>query len=195
MIPAHLIRKTATATGFCDQLESIESWDASDACIPNDTDLDGDGWCSGMEFASGWSDADPCLPIATDSDGDGLCDMEELLLGHDPMDPCSPAILDTDGDGLCDMYEVLNGSSPFAAEAVLSTGSLNANGLMVLPSSAGFEVSCDACLGKSWLLLDAAGRTMNSGTLASWNAWNAPKGVYVLSLPSLGFHSRVVVQN
>ena len=181
--------------GFCDQLESIESWDASDACIPNDTDLDGDGWCSGMEFASGWSDADPCLPIATDSDGDGLCDMEELLLGHDPMDPCSPAILDTDGDGLCDMYEVLNGSSPFAAEAVLSTGSLNANGLMVLPSSAGFEVSCDACLGKSWLLLDAAGRTMNSGTLASWNAWNAPKGVYVLSLPSLGFHSRVVVQN
>lgn len=181
--------------GYCDQLESIESWDATDACIPNDVDLDGDGWCGGMELASGWSDDDPCLPINTDSDGDGLCDMEELLLGHDPLDPCSPAILDTDGDGLCDMYEIIHGSSPFAAESVLSVGTLGDNGLMIVPNADGFNVTCDGCIGKSWSLLDASGRTLQSGTLASWNAWNAPVGVYVLSLPALGFHSRVVVQN
>ena len=148
-----------------------------------------------MELASGWSDDDPCLPINTDSDGDGLCDMEELLLGHDPLDPCSPAILDTDGDGLCDMYEIIHGSSPFAAESVLSVGTLGDNGLMIVPNADGFNVTCDGCIGKSWSLLDASGRTLQSGTLASWNAWNAPVGVYVLSLPALGFHSRVVVQN
>lgn len=180
--------------GFCDQLEGIEAWDADNACIPNDSDLDGDGWCGGMELASGWSDSDPCMPIATDSDGDGWCDMEEILLGHDPEDPCSPAVLDTDGDGLCDMYEVLNGSSPFAAESVLSIGSLAGSDVTVVPTHSGFNIQCAACIGQPWSLLDAAGRTLQSGALSSWNAWNAPHGVYILSLPTLGLHSRVVVQ-
>jgi len=181
--------------GYCDQLEIIESWDASDACIPNDNDLDGDGWCAGIETASGWSDSDPCLPISTDTDGDGWCDMEELLLGYDAQDPCSPAILDTDGDGLCDMYEVLNGSSPFAAESVLSIGLLEGSGITIAPSPLGFNVTCSHCLGQTWSLLDAAGREVQGGALSSWNPWNAPKGIYVLSLPTLGLHSRVVVQN
>ena len=180
--------------GFCDQLETIEAWDADNACIPNDSDEDGDGWCGGMELASGWSDSDPCLPIATDSDGDGWCDMEEILLGHDPEDPCSPAVLDTDGDGLCDMYEVLNGSSPFAAESVLSIGNVNGSDVTVLPTYFGFSVQCTACTGEPWSLLDAAGRTLQSGALSSWNPWSAPHGVYILSLPTLGLHSRVTVQ-
>ena len=181
--------------GFCDTLEEIESWDATDACIPNDSDLDGDGWCGGMELASGWSDSDPCLPIATDSDGDGLCDMEELLLGHDPEDPCSPAVLDTDGDGLCDVYELINGSSPFAAESVLSVGQSDGSMVTISPMPLGFSIGCTSCNGMPWLLLDASGRSVQKGALASWNPWDAPHGVYVLSLPTLGFHSRVVVQN
>ena len=123
--------------------------------------------------------------------------MEELLLGHDPMDPCSPAILDTDGDGLCDMYEVLNGSSPFAAEAVLSSGSLNAN------RPDGFchhlRVSRSAVHALPWKVVVCSwtlqAETIQGAALALLERWNAPKGVYVLSLPSLGFHSRVVVQN
>lgn len=181
--------------GFCDQWETIESWDATDACVPNDSDLDGDGWCAGMELASGWSDADPCSPIATDTDGDGMCDMEELLLGHDPQNPCSPATLDTDGDGLCDMYELLNGTSPFSAESVLSIGNQESGAVTLLPQPSGFNILCTSCMGTTWSLLDAAGRTIQGGSLTSWNTWNAPDGVYVLSLPSLGFHSRVVVQN
>ena len=179
--------------GFCDLQEALEGWDMNDACVPNDLDLDGDGWCSGMETASGWSDMDPCNPISTDSDGDGLCDVEELLSGSDPENPCSPFMVDTDGDGWCDMEEILNGTSPTTAESVTAIGVLHGQDVVLTTAAQGFGTDCTDCLGSPWFLLDATGRTVQSGRLEGWNGWAAGPGIHILSLPNLGLYERVVI--
>jgi len=181
--------------GYCDQLEALESWDALDACSPNDLDLDGDGWCAGTEVASGWSDTDPCTPIGVDSDGDGLCDMEELLMGSDAEDACSPLSTDTDGDGVCDQQEIVDGTSPTDAASVLSVGTLQGQGVAIHAVQGGFNASCTACLGEDWHLLDPSGRVVQSARLNAWNAWNVPMGVYILRIPAADFQVRVLVQD
>ncbi len=184
----------ADGDGFCDMQEDLQNWDASDACNPNDTDEDGDGWCAGMEMASGWSDSNPCLPINTDTDGDGYCDMEELLFGYNPEDACSPEMQDTDGDGMCDVLEIINGTSPFAAESTLSIGDPD-SGVRIVPAAQGFSVQCADCLGQPWSLFDPAGRVVDSGKLAAWNAVSAGSGAYVLSLSQSGFNSRLILRD
>jgi len=192
--PCDPYTQDADGDGFCDMQEDLQNWDASDACNPNDTDEDGDGWCAGMEMASGWSDSNPCLPINTDTDGDGYCDMEELLFGYNPEDACSPEMQDTDGDGMCDVLEIINGTSPFAAESTLSIGDPD-SGVRIVPAARGFSVQCADCLGQPWSLFDPAGRVVDSGKLAAWNAVSAGSGAYVLSLSQSGFNSRLILRD
>lgn len=178
--------------GFCDREEMVEGWDVDDPCSPNDIDLDGDGWCGGMETANGWNDVDPCAPISTDSDGDGLCDMEESLLGSDAQDPCSPNGLDSDGDGWCDLYEILNGTSPTDVEAVVSVEEKDID-LGLVPTAAGFDVSCTPCIGQGWTLYDLSGRVVQTGRMDASNVLSVPAGLYLLTVPELDLQEKLRV--
>ena len=77
---------------------------ASNNCITNNPDTDGDGWLDGFEWDRGWGCNSPGVPDMTDTDGDGLID---ALEGPGKMFPdCNPNMWDTDGDGFSDGHEI-----------------------------------------------------------------------------------------
>ena len=178
--------------GFCDIEEDLEGWDPLDACTPNGLDLDGDGWCTGLEDANGWNDLDPCLPIALDSDADGWCDIEENLMGWNAEDPCSPDATDTDGDGICDLLEILNGTSPTEPDGTLGLDIPSASSLSIRVTTQGFSMDCVPCSGELFVLRDLTGRRVLSGRIELNNVLQLPHGTYVLSIPKMGFHQKLL---